>query len=195
MMSRTATVQRKTRETDITLTLVLDGAGESSIETGIGFFDHMLTLFARHGFFDLTLVCKGDIQVDFHHSVEDVGIVLGTAFLQALENQGPSGFAFQIRGIHQENFPVALFIDTGDDQHRLAANHTILTHLFVPGIHQKIGVGHTGKIPSAKLFHFFIHALTEIGDRAGRKVGSTQSLGYLFDPSGAYSLDDRLHQG
>lgn len=84
MMSRTATVQRKTRETDITLTLALDGVGESSIETGIGFFDHMLTLFSRHGFFDLNLVCKGDIQVDFHHSVEDVGIVLGTAFLEAL---------------------------------------------------------------------------------------------------------------
>lgn len=83
-MARSAVVQRKTRETDITLSLVLDGSGESSIDTGVGFFDHMLTLFARHGFFDLTVTCRGDTHVDFHHSVEDVGIALGSAFHQAL---------------------------------------------------------------------------------------------------------------
>jgi imidazoleglycerol-phosphate dehydratase len=83
-MARSAVVQRKTRETDITLSLVLDGSGESSIDTGIGFFDHMLTLFARHGFFDLTVTCRGDTRVDYHHSVEDVGITLGKAFAEAL---------------------------------------------------------------------------------------------------------------
>lgn len=81
---RTATVQRRTRETDIELTLVVDGTGESKIETGIPFFDHMLTLFARHGSFDLQVRAKGDIEVDYHHTVEDVGIVLGQAFAQAL---------------------------------------------------------------------------------------------------------------
>jgi imidazoleglycerol-phosphate dehydratase len=83
-MARSADFQRKTRETDITLTLSLDGSGESSVNTGIGFFDHMLTLFARHGFFDLTVTCQGDTHVDYHHSVEDVGIALGSAFHQAL---------------------------------------------------------------------------------------------------------------
>lgn len=83
-MSRYAEKSRKTKETDIILSLNLDGSGESDIETGIGFFDHMLTLFARHGFFDLNIKCAGDTNVDFHHSVEDVGITLGQAFYEAL---------------------------------------------------------------------------------------------------------------
>lgn len=83
-MSRKATVTRKTRETDITMTLELDGSGKTDIHTGIGFFDHMLNGFARHGLFDLTLHCKGDLEVDCHHTIEDVGIVLGTALRQAL---------------------------------------------------------------------------------------------------------------
>lgn len=81
---RTATIKRKTAETDISLTLDLDGRGVSEISTGCGFLDHMLTLFAKHGRFDLTVFCKGDTYVDDHHTVEDVGIVLGQAFLQAL---------------------------------------------------------------------------------------------------------------
>ena len=81
---RTATVQRKTAETDITLTLNLDGKGISQIQTGCGFLDHMLTLFAAHGSFDLQLSCKGDTYVDDHHTVEDVGICLGEAFSKAL---------------------------------------------------------------------------------------------------------------
>ena len=83
-MARTAAIERATKETDIRIKLDIDGSGESAIDTGIGFFDHMLTLFARHGFFDLTVVCKGDTEVDYHHSVEDVGIVLGQAFAEAL---------------------------------------------------------------------------------------------------------------
>jgi len=81
---RTATVSRRTAETEIKLTLNLDGAGTSEIDTGVGFLDHMLTLFAKHGRFDLTLRCIGDTQVDDHHSVEDIGIALGQAFTQAL---------------------------------------------------------------------------------------------------------------
>jgi len=77
-------VKRTTAETDILLTLKLDGRGESSVKTGCGFLDHMLTLFARHGRFDLTVTCKGDTWVDDHHTVEDVGICLGQAFSQAL---------------------------------------------------------------------------------------------------------------
>lgn len=81
---RTATVTRKTAETDITVTVGLDGTGHSDIRTGIGFMDHMLTLFAAHGRFDLTVKCTGDTDVDDHHSTEDIGIALGQAFLAAL---------------------------------------------------------------------------------------------------------------
>lgn len=83
-MSREASVQRKTGETDISVTLDLDGSGKPAINTGIPFFDHMLTLWTVHSFFDLTIKADGDLEVDFHHTVEDVGIVLGDAFNQAL---------------------------------------------------------------------------------------------------------------
>ncbi|SHH77627.1 imidazoleglycerol-phosphate dehydratase [Sporobacter termitidis DSM 10068] len=81
---RTSDIKRKTAETDISLTLSLDGAGVSNIDTGIGFLDHMLTLFARHGRFDLSLTCRGDTHVDDHHSAEDIGLCLGAAFAAAL---------------------------------------------------------------------------------------------------------------
>ncbi len=81
---RTAVVERKTKETDIRCELNIDGTGESTISTGIGFFDHMLSAFARHGFFDLKLTCKGDLEVDCHHTIEDCGIVLGEAIKEAL---------------------------------------------------------------------------------------------------------------
>ncbi len=81
---RTTTINRKTAETDIALTLNLDGTGASSVSTGCGFLDHMLTLFARHGGFDLTVTCTGDTYVDDHHTVEDIGICLGQAFAKTL---------------------------------------------------------------------------------------------------------------
>jgi len=81
---RVANVSRKTAETDISVVLAIDGTGRSKIATGIGFFDHMLALFAKHGLFDLTVKAKGDVDVDYHHTVEDVGLVLGQAFKKAL---------------------------------------------------------------------------------------------------------------
>lgn len=83
-MGRTASVERKTKETDIAITLNLDGAGKSCIDTGIGFFDHMLEGFSKHGFFDLDCKIEGDLRVDGHHTVEDAGIVLGDAIKQAI---------------------------------------------------------------------------------------------------------------
>ena len=81
---RSAEIIRKTAETDIRLSLNLDGSGKSEIDSGCGFLDHMLTLFSKHSGYDLALICKGDVQVDYHHTAEDVGIALGQAFLQAI---------------------------------------------------------------------------------------------------------------
>jgi imidazoleglycerol-phosphate dehydratase len=93
-MRRAAERTRTTRETDISLRLDLDGTGEADVQTGVGFFDHMLDAFARHGMFDLHVRCAGDLHIDAHHTVEDVGIVLGSAFGEALgEKRGIVRFA------------------------------------------------------------------------------------------------------
>ena len=84
MLSRTAKIHRKTSETDIRLTLDVDGKGKADVRTGVGFFDHMLTAFARHSICDLKLRCKGDLHIDAHHTVEDCGIALGQALARAL---------------------------------------------------------------------------------------------------------------
>ena len=86
-MDRTASISRTTSETDIAVTLNLDGSGRSDIDTGIGFFDHMLRSFAKHGFFDLTVQVKGVLEVDCHHTIEDTGIVLGEAIKKALDDK------------------------------------------------------------------------------------------------------------
>jgi imidazoleglycerol-phosphate dehydratase len=93
MHRRAACINRTTAETEIALTLDLDGTGRAAVETGIGFLDHMLTAFARHALFDLTLRAKGDLHIDFHHTTEDVGILLGRAMAQALgEKRGIARF-------------------------------------------------------------------------------------------------------
>ncbi|HEY2989901.1 MAG TPA: imidazoleglycerol-phosphate dehydratase HisB [Candidatus Binatia bacterium] len=92
-MGRSAKTERKTKETEITADLELDGSGAAEIQTGIPFFNHMLEIFTRHGLFDLKIKAKGDIEVDYHHTVEDVGLTLGQAFKQALgDKQGISRF-------------------------------------------------------------------------------------------------------
>ena len=83
-MARTADVKRVTKETDIAVSVTIDGKGVSQADSGNGFMDHMLVLFAKHGLFDVTVRCKGDLEVDFHHSAEDIGICLGQAFAKAL---------------------------------------------------------------------------------------------------------------
>ncbi len=94
MSHRTATVERATRETDIIVTIDLDGTGQIDVDTGVGFFDHMLDAFCRHALFDMRVRCKGDLQVDAHHSVEDTGIVIGQAFARALgDKRGIERFA------------------------------------------------------------------------------------------------------
>jgi imidazoleglycerol-phosphate dehydratase len=92
-MGRTAKTERKTKETEITAELELDGGGAAEIQTGIPFFNHMLEIFTRHGLFDIKIQAKGDIEIDYHHTVEDVGLTLGQAFKEALgDKQGISRF-------------------------------------------------------------------------------------------------------
>lgn len=96
-MERIAKVERKTKETDITVTLNLDGTGKADVNTGIGFFDHMLEGFSRHGFFDLSCYVQGDLEVDGHHTVEDAGIVLGQAIARAVgDKKGISRYGYFI---------------------------------------------------------------------------------------------------
>lgn len=107
--SRTASVNRKTKETAISLALDLDGVGASEIATGIGFLDHMLTLLSRHSLIDLKIQCKGDTEVDYHHTVEDVGLALGTALDQALgERRGIRRYGFFLLPMDESLAQVAL---------------------------------------------------------------------------------------
>ncbi|MSU67613.1 MAG: imidazoleglycerol-phosphate dehydratase [Opitutia bacterium] len=113
---RVATVLRKTAETDIALTLAIDGRGRSEIATGVPFFDHMLTLFAKHGLFDLTLKAKGDVEVDYHHTVEDVGLVLGQAFKEALGDKvGIKRYGFFI--LPMDESLARIVVDVGGRPH------------------------------------------------------------------------------
>ena len=118
--NRVATVTRKTAETDIALTLAIDGRGVGKIDTGVAFFDHMLTLFAKHGLFDLSVKAKGDTDVDYHHTVEDVGLVLGQAFKEALGDKvGIKRYGFFLLPMDESLARIA--IDVGGRPHLVYA--------------------------------------------------------------------------
>ncbi len=118
---RNATVRRATAETDITLSLSLEGNGISDVNTGCGFLDHMLTLFARHGRFDLSVTCRGDVEVDDHHTVEDIGICLGLAVAEALsEKRGINRYGTMILPMDE-----ALILASIDLSGRSFLNYTI----------------------------------------------------------------------
>lgn len=111
MKTRTAQLKRKTAETNIQLRLNIDGSGKANIKTGIPFFDHMLTLFTKHSLFDLQLTCQGDLEVDFHHTVEDVGIALGQALTKALgDKKGISRYGHAYAPMDETLVRVALDI-------------------------------------------------------------------------------------
>ena len=108
-MKRLAKIDRKTKETEITVQLNLDGQGDHTIRTGVPFFDHMLSLFSVHGFFDLAVTAKGDLEVDLHHTVEDVGLVLGDALDQALgERQGITRYGYAVTPMDEALSAVAV---------------------------------------------------------------------------------------
>jgi len=108
-MTRSARIERKTAETDILAELLVDGSGRSDIQTGIPFFDHMLTLLTKHSLCDLTLHCKGDLEIDFHHTVEDCGIALGQAFTKALgDKKGINRYGWAVVPMDEARVAVAL---------------------------------------------------------------------------------------
>ena len=110
-MSRTATITRTTKETDIAMTLSLDGSGKSKISTGIGFFDHMLDGFTRHGLFDMKLSVKGDLYVDSHHTIEDTGIVLGNAIREAVgDKKGIKRYGHFILPTEDRIYPLMMYL-------------------------------------------------------------------------------------
>jgi len=174
---RKGEITRKTAETDIALSLNLDGSGKSSVDTGVGFLDHMLELFARHGKFDLDVKCKGDIHVDGHHSVEDVGICLGTAFAQALgEARGICRFsdvalpmdealvlcAVDISGRNHLSHDVEL------PEHAVGAMDTELLEEFMQAFVRKAGITLHIRMISGKNAHHIIEACFKALARALR---------------------------
>jgi imidazoleglycerol-phosphate dehydratase len=144
---RYGSIARRTAETDVELELNLDGAGKASVASGVGFLDHMLTLFAVHGFFDLSLTASGDINVDDHHSVEDVGICLGQAFAAALGDKGGIR-RYGMSLVPMDETLVRVVVDV--------SNRPFL-HYQVPIVDQKVGTFDTSLVKE------FLRALTQHG--------------------------------
>ncbi len=147
-MTRTSTLRRTTAETDIDLSLTIDGSGESDVATGVGFLDHMLTLWARHGLFDLRVRCMGDTAVDDHHTTEDVGIVLGQALRQALGDK---------RGI------VRYGSFTCPMDEALVACHLDLSGRAYAVFEGQFGRAQVGTLPSELVPHFFRSLADSLG--------------------------------
>ena len=175
---RQGEIQRKTTETDVQVDLKLDGSGECTVDTGIGFSDHMLTLFARHGLFDLTVNCRGDLAVDGHHSVEDVGIALGEAVRRALGDKAgiaryasfyvPMDEALAFVAVDISGRPFLVY-DGGHMAPQIGAYDTELTEEFLRAfafhaeitLHVKVLYGNNSHHKVEAVFKALGHALYE----------------------------------
>jgi imidazoleglycerol-phosphate dehydratase len=185
---RTATIGRKTTETQIALTLTIDGQGQYSVSTGIRFFDHMLELFTRHGAFDLTLKCTGDLDVDQHHTVEDVGIALGEAFQNALGDK---------RGIMRAGY----FVMTMDETLAVAA--VDLSGRTAYAVDDQVNVPMVGDFQSELLTDFFegfargakanVHVKTMYGRSNHHKIEAIFKA-FARAMRGACSRDERMRE-
>ncbi len=196
MEERMATINRKTGETDISVTINLDGTGKTQLETGIRFFDHMLDEFARHGLFDLILTCKGDLEVDGHHSIEDCGIALGSAIGQALgEKKSISRFgsailpmddALVLCAIDLSGRPYLAFDETYTTP-RIGTMETEMIHDFFYAVSYSAGMNlhikqldgfnnhHIAEI-TFKAFGKALDRATQIEDRLNDSVWSTKGV-------------------
>jgi len=193
---RNATLKRKTAETDIALTLSIDGHGKAVVDTGVPFFDHMLTLFAKHGLFDLEVKCVGDVAVDYHHTVEDVGIVLGEAFKKALgEKRGIRRYGFFL--LPMDESLARVVVDIGGRPHLVydAVAPTMFVRDFNivlvkefcrafsnalgANLHVKLEYGEEPHHVAEAIFKGLARALdvaTQIDPRTGNELPSTKGL-------------------
>ena len=196
-MARTSNQERSTAETSVKLSLNLDGTGQGVIDSGIGFFDHMLNLMTAHGLFDLTLVCDGDIDIDGHHSVEDIGITLGTAFKDALGDK---------RGIHRygtfflpmdetlvlvsldfSGRPILVYDDGGNLAPMIGGYDTELTEEFLRAfavnagltLHVKVLYGKNSHHKVEGIFKALGHALRQAVEYDPRVEGIPSTKGVL----------------
>jgi imidazoleglycerol-phosphate dehydratase len=195
-MPRTATIERTTKETQITLTLDIDGTGQAMISTGVGFFDHMLEQIAKHGQFDLTVRCTGDLHIDEHHTVEDVAICFGQALREALGDRAgivrtahafvPMDEALCFAAIDISGRPFAV-VDASFASDRIGGLTTdliwhifqsIATHAQITA-HLRVHYGHNDHHKAEGLFKAFGRALdaaTRIDERLGNQVPSTKGV-------------------
>ena len=190
---RETSLMRKTKETDIELSLFIDGTGESTIDTGIGFFDHMLTLFARHGDFDLNVKCDGDLYVDAHHSIEDIGIVLGKALKEALgDKDGIRRYGSALIPMDESLAEVALDLsgrsylvfNADFTTDRIGEYPTEMTEEFFRAVADNAGMtlhinlryGKNNHHIAEAIFKAFGHALKDAVSLDGRGVLSTKGV-------------------
>ena len=195
-MTRSATVARETGETRIEVTIDLDGTGRVDAETGVGFFDHMLDAFGRHGLFDLTVRCEGDVEVDYHHSVEDVGIVMGQAIRAALgDKAGITRFAdvalamdeALVLGAVDVSGRGQLYWDVDIDADKVGTFDTELGEEFFVGLAREAGITlHLRKIAGTNAHHILeatfkaaTRALRLACERDPRVVGVPSTKGSL----------------
>ncbi len=191
-ISRTTTIRRDTAETQIELTLDLDGTGKASVETGVAFLDHMLTLLARHSLIDLRVKARGDVEVDYHHTVEDVGIVLGQALKQALgDKKGIRRYGFFILpmdealarvAIDLSNRPMLVY-QVAVSNFMIRDFNIILVREFFQGltnslganVHIKLEYGDEPHHVAEAIFKAFARALLEASSLDIRQLGSLPS--------------------
>ena len=195
-MKRESTLARKTRETDIEITLKLDGTGKSSIATGIGFMDHMLELFARHGKFDLTVKAKGDLDVDAHHTMEDMGLVLGEVFAKALGDKAgirrygsfllPMDESLVLIALDLSGRPMLVY-DLVPPVEKVGTLDTALFHEFFQAFCVKAGVNlHIKLLAGGEIHHIFeavfkglARALEQAVSKDPREKGVPSTKGIL----------------
>jgi imidazoleglycerol-phosphate dehydratase len=176
MEQRTATITRKTNETDIKVALNLDGSGQGVVETGIPFFDHMLMLFAKHGIFDLSVECKGDLSIDAHHSVEDIGICLGLALDRALgDKSGIVRFAHSYFPMDDTLARVALDIS---GRPYLVYRKAFVTHARL-NVHIELLYGHNTHHIFESVFKAAARALSIATRKEPRAPGIPSTKGVL----------------
>ena len=179
MSERTARIARTTKETDIELSIDLDGTGTTDIETGIGFFDHMLTAFGRHGLFDLSVRAEGDLEVDGHHTVEDIGIVAGQAFARALgDKRGIRRFGSIALPMDEALILAAvdisgrgeLFWDVPISAQKVGTFDTELGHEFFAGLARDAGITLHLRLVCGENAHHILEATFKAAARALREA-------------------------